>query len=84
MEEVQLTALTVLVQDVKGVLPGVQLGGVEFAQMEHLALDHALAADAQAFADRIPGVGLAVFDAGAAFEKHAGSLPRIGARPARG
>ena len=83
-EEAQLAALTVLVQDVNRVLPGIQLGGVEFAQMEHLALDHAVAADAQAFADRIVGVGLAVFGAGAPFEKHAGSLPRAGVRPARG
>jgi hypothetical protein len=32
-EETQLAALTVLVQDVDGVLPGVEWGGVEFAQM---------------------------------------------------
>lgn len=83
-EEAQLPALTVLVQDVNGVLPGIQLSGVEFAQMEHLALDHAGPADAQTLADRIVGVGLAVFGAVAAFEKHAGSLPRAGVRPARG
>jgi len=83
-EEAQLAALTVFVQDVNRVLPGIQLGGVEFAQMEHLALDHALATDAQAFADRIVGVGLAVFGAGAPFEKHAGSLPRARVPPARG
>ena len=83
-EEAQWAALTVLVQDVNGVLPGLELGGVEFAQMEHLALDDALAADAPAFADRVVDVGLAVFGAGAAFEKHAGSLPRARVRPAKG
>ena len=83
-EEAQLAALPVLVQHVQGVLPGIQLGGVEFAQMEHLALDDALRADAQTFADRIVGVGLAIFGAGAAFEEHAGSLPRLGVPPARG
>ena len=63
-EEAQLVALTVLVQDVKGVLLGIKLGGVEFARMEHLALDHAGATNAQAFADRIAGVGRAGFGAG--------------------
>jgi hypothetical protein len=63
----ELMALTVLVQDVNGVLPSLELGGVEFAQVEHLALDDALAADAQAFTDRVVDVGLAVFGAGAAF-----------------
>ena len=52
--------------------------------VEHLALDDTVAADAQTFADRIVGVGLAIFGAGAAFEKHAGSLPRAGVPPARG
>jgi len=47
-------------------------------------LDDAVATDAQAFADRRVAVCLAVFGAGAAFEKHAGSLPRAGVRPARG
>jgi hypothetical protein len=83
-EEAQLMALAVLVEDINRVLPGSELVGVEFAQMEHLALDHAVAADAQAFADRIVGVGLAVLGAGAPFEKHAVSLPRAGVRPARG
>jgi len=83
-EEAQWAALTVLVQDVNRVLPGIELGGVAFAQMEHLTLDDALAADAQAFADRIAGVRLAVLGAGAPFEKHAGSLPPVGVRPARG
>ena len=41
-------------------------------------------ADAQTFADRIVGVGLAIFGAGASFEEHAGSLPRLGVPPARG
>ena len=83
-EEAQLAALAVLVQDVKGVLPGPELGGVEFAQVEDLALDDAMATDAQTLADRIVAVRLAVFRAGATFEKHAGSLPRAGVRPARG
>lgn len=30
-EEAQLAALPVLVQDINGVLPGIELGGVEFA-----------------------------------------------------
>jgi hypothetical protein len=80
-----LAALPVLVQDVDGVLPGIELGGVEFAQVEHLALDHAVAADAQAFADRIVGVTLAVFGAGATLEKHTGgSVSGAGGRAARG
>ena len=68
-EEAQLAALAVLVQDVDRVLPGIELGGVEFAQVEHLALDHAVAADAQALADRVIDVGLAVFGAGAPFDE---------------
>ena len=84
-EEAQLVALTVLVQDVaKGVLLGIKLGGVEFARMEHLALDHAGATNAQAFADRIVGVGLGGFGAGAPFEKHAGSLPWAGGASGKG
>ena len=62
-----MAALAVPVQDVNGVLPGIELGGVEFPQMEHLALDDAVATDAQTFADRTVGVGLAVFGARAAF-----------------
>ena len=83
-EKAQLAALPVLVQDVNRVLPGIELGGVEFAQVEHLTLDDAVATDAQTFADRVVGVRLAVFGAGALFNKHAGSLPRAGVRPARG
>jgi hypothetical protein len=69
-EEAELTALTVLVEDVNGVLPGIELGGVEFAEMEHLSLDDDVAADAETFADGVVSVSLAVFGAGATFEKH--------------
>jgi hypothetical protein len=54
-EEAQLAALAVLMENVDGALPGIEPDGVEFAQMEHLALDHAVAADAQAFTDRKAG-----------------------------
>lgn len=83
-EEAQLSGLSVLVQDLNRVLPGSELGGVEFAQVEHLALDHAVAADAQTFADRVVSVSLAVLGAGAPFEEHAASLPRAGEHPTRG
>ncbi len=82
-EEAELAAPAVLVQDINRVLPGIELGGVKFAQMEHLALADAIAADAQAFADRVVSVRLAVLGAGAPFEIPAGSLPRAGVRPAR-
>ena len=36
--------------------PFVDLGGVEFAQVEDLALDDAVMADAQAFAERVANV----------------------------
>lgn len=71
-------------KDLDGPLPGVVLGGVEFAQVEDLALDDAVAAEAEAFADGVEGVGLAIFAAGAAFEKHAGSLTQPRRPPARG
>jgi hypothetical protein len=50
-EEAQLPALAVLVQDVKGVRPGIQWRGVAFAEGEHLALDRALTAGAATCAD---------------------------------
>jgi hypothetical protein len=51
------------------VLPGIERGGVEFAQVENLTLDDTVAADAETFADREVNVDLAIFGAGAAFEK---------------
>jgi len=84
-EEAELAALPVLVQDINRVLPRVELGGVEFAQVEHRTLDHAVATDAQAFADRIVGVRLAVFGAGATFEKpSAARIPRCPEPKTRG
>mgnify|MGYP000661908548 CR=1 FL=1 len=84
-EEAELTVLAILVQDVNGVLPGIELGGVELAQVKDLALEDAMAVDAQTFADGVVGVRLAVFGAGAAFEKHdAGNLPRPGGGKTRG
>ena len=83
-EEAELKALAVLVEDVNGMLPGIELGDVEFAQVEHLALDDAVAAEAQTFANGIVDVGLAVLGAEAPFEKHAESLPPTGSTPARG
>jgi hypothetical protein len=80
-----LAVLAVLVEDVQGVLPGIELGGVEFAQMEKLALDDAVAADAEAFADGVIDVGLAILGAGAAFEKHrAVQIPRAHGGETRG
>jgi hypothetical protein len=72
------------VEDVHGVLPGVELGGVQFARLEHLALDHAVATDPQAFTDRIVSVSRPIFGASAPFKKQAGRLSPIGVRPARG
>ena len=73
-EEAQLVALAVFVEDFEGALPGVELGGVEFAEVEDLALDDAGGADANGFADGVVGVGLAVFGAGAGLEIHAGEI----------
>lgn len=84
-EEPELAALAVLVQDVNGMLPGIELSGVEFAQVQNLALENPTAVDAQTFADGVVDVLLAVFGAGAAFEKHdAGNLPRSGGGKTRG
>ena len=41
--------------------------------MQHLPLDDAMAVDAQAFADGIIVMSLAVFGAGTTFEKHDGA-----------
>jgi hypothetical protein len=41
-----------------------------FAQVENLALDDAVAADAETFAEGVGDAGLALLGAGAAFEKH--------------
>jgi hypothetical protein len=74
-EEPEWAALAVPVEQVNRVPPGIELGGVEFAQVEHLALDHAVTTGARAFADGVVAVGLADFGARAAFEKHAGRVP---------
>ena len=72
-------------QDINGVLPGIELGSVEFAEVEDLALDNAITTDAQTFANGIVSVRLAVFGAGAVFEKHsAANLPRSGGGKTRG
>ena len=84
-EKPELATLTILVQHVNGVLPGIELCGIEFAQVQHLALDHARPADAETFADGIISVRLAVFGARATFEKHnAAKLPRSGRVKTRG
>ena len=60
----------VFVNDIKGVLPALFLTGVEFAQVEDLALDGAAIVDAPAFAGRVVDVVLAVFVPDTSFQKH--------------
>ena len=79
-----LPPLAALGENVNKVPPGIELGGVEFAQTEPVALNHEVTTDAQPFADRIVGVALAVFGAGATFVKHAGGLRRTGRVRQRG
>lgn len=61
----------VFVDDINGVLPALFLAGVEFAEMEDLALDGAPVVNAQAFAHRVIDMVFAVYVADTSFQKHA-------------
>ena len=53
--------------------------------MENLTLDDTVAADAETVADGVVDVGLAIFGAGAAFEKHSAvKITRPGGVKTRG
>ena len=71
-EEAALQARpVVLMDDVDGVLPALDLRGVEFAQVQDLALNGASAMHAQTFAHRVVNMLFAVFATDASFEEHA-------------
>lgn len=54
-EEAELPPLAILVQDINGVLPGIELSGVEFAQLEDLALEDPIAVAARLSNSAQPG-----------------------------
>ena len=82
-EQPPLVTRTVFVQHREGVLPRIVLVRVQLAQMQKLALDRASAMHAQALADRVIRVVLAVFASGAPLEEHRGRIiaQSAGARP---
>jgi len=79
-EESQLLALAIFVDRFNGALSPVNLGGIEFAQVQHAAVREAATTRPQTFTQRVIIVRLALFAHAMGLEEHAGML----SKPAKG
>jgi hypothetical protein len=72
-------ALTIFVDHLDGALPGIELGGGEFAEVQHLTLHDAVRADANTLANGVIDVRFVIFAAEATFQEHdGGSVKKSG------